>query len=312
MQDKQFFLLINAGFGNKIYRVIIGLYIKQKNNATFNSYIMKSDHESDDDMKLTDIFPKLNDYINLFNNWKSVDTKFPIIDRENIICDNFPNFKLETNKITFVNKTISCFKFVFDIYHKLDIKYKEALQIDNILIDKKIDKLTNSNYIIIHIRYGDKLDISYNRHNNKRDDKYGYLIYTPEYYIKMIKYLQKKNMKIYIISDDNILVNKYIMNKVKNLNVELLDLPFFESFYLLTKASYIVLSISTFSFLGMLINLKLKKAYYLERPTEINDYIMPEEKTLNDKRIIKFTNKKYILNYNGKLMGEMKKARKKN
>ena len=33
---------------------------------------------------------------------------------------------------------------------------------------------------------------------------------------------------------------------------------------------------------------------------------------INDKRIIKFTNKKYILNYNGKLMGEMKKARKKN
>ena len=42
------------------------------------------------------------------------------------------------------------------------------------------------------------------------------------------------------------------MNKVKNLNVELLDLPFFESFYLLTKARYIVLSISTFSFLGQI------------------------------------------------------------
>ena len=138
-------------------------------------------------------------------------------------------------------------------------------------------------------------------------------MYTPDYYINMIISLLKKknNKKIYILTDDIKIVTNFIMKKIKSNNVILLDIPFFESFYILSKARYIVLSISSFSILATLINKKLKTAYYLERPSDISKYAIGEENIIkNNDKIKIIDNKKYILNYNFKLMLKMIKSKK--
>ena len=164
--------------------------------------------------------------------------------------------------------------------------------------------------MLVHIRYGDKLNISHKSYyKNDQDNIFKHLIYKPEYYIKMIKKLKKYNKKIFIISDDNIIVKKFILSKINYNNVHLLDISFLDSFYLLTKAKYIILSISTFSFLGMLINLNLKKAFYLKRQKELNNNMTPEEMHFNSNKIKIYENKKYILNYDKKLMFNMIKSR---
>jgi hypothetical protein len=306
--NNNFFLTIRDGFGNKIYRIIIGLYLQQINNKKFNSIVRISKHENKNDFDIFTIFPKLKQHIILFETYEDIDKEIPINNRIDISCTDDFNFNINTyDKVPFITRGSKCFKYVFDIFHKLEYKYKKTFIINQNLISKYITEFTKSKYVLIHIRYGDKLNISYKP--GKYTNRFTYLMYTPNYYIKMIKYFQNKNKKILIISDDNTIVKKFILNKVNNNNVTLIDSNFLDSFYLLTKATYIVLSVSTFSFLGTLINLNLKKAYYLKRPTEIYKFITPEEAQLNDKRIKIYENKKYILNYYKDLMKTMINSR---
>ena len=309
--NNNFYLDIKDGFGNKIYRIIIGLYLKQINNKIFNSVIKKSKHEGNDIYDILNIFPNLKKEIILFDNYEILDKHFPLDKRVNIDCSfNFNFYLQKSNKAIFLHKTSKCFKYVFEIYPKLDLKYKKIFEINEALISKNIIDLSKNEYVLVHIRYGDKLNISHKSYyKNDKDNIFKHLIYKPEYYIKMIKKFKKNNKKIFIISDDNIIVKKFILSKINYNNVHLLDISFLDSFYLLTKAKYIILSISTFSFLGMLINLNLKKAFYLKRPKELNNNMTPEEMHFNSNKIKIYENKKYILNYDKKLMFNMIKSR---
>lgn len=59
----------------------------------------------------------------------------------------------------------------------------------------------------------------------------------------------------------------------------------------------------------MLINLNFKKAFYLKRPKELNKFIIPEEMHFNTNKLKIYDNKKYILNYDKKLMLNMIESR---
>ena len=48
-------ILLRGGFGNRIFDVIVGLYIKEKKNVKINAIFKKSAHDSDD---IFTIFPK--------------------------------------------------------------------------------------------------------------------------------------------------------------------------------------------------------------------------------------------------------------
>ena len=309
--DNNFYLDIKDGFGNKIYRIIIGLYLKQINNKIFNAVIKKSKHEDNNIYHILNIFPNLKKEITLFDNYEILDKHFPRDKRININCSfNFNFYLQKSNKPIFLHKISKCFKYIFEIYPKLDLKYKKIFEINKALITKNIVEISKNDYVLVHIRYGDKLDISHKAYyKNDKSSIFKFIIYKPEYYIKMIKKFQNNNKKIFIISDDNIIVKKYILSKINYDNVHLLDTSILDSFYLLTKAKYIILSISTFSFLGMLINLNLKKAFYLKRPKELNKFIIPEEMHFKTNKIKIYENKKYILNYDKKLMSNMIKSR---
>ena len=311
MKKNIFFLKISEGFGNKILNLIIGLYIKYINNAEFNTIIIKSKHETNIDKNIIDIFPKIKEFVNIHNNWDKVEKHFQGKERNEINCNTIKkisDLKFSFEKVIFIKKPYNCYFYIYDIFNKLPESYKNIFEINASLIDNKIKVLTLDDYIVVHIRYGDKLKLSLNKEN-----RFIYLMYTPEYYINMIINLLKKknNKKIYIITDDIKIVTNFIMKKIKSSNVILLDIPFFESFYILSKATYIVLSISSFSILATLINKKLKTAYYLERPLDISKYAIGEESIIkNNDKVKIIDDKKYILNYNFKLMLKMIKSKK--
>ena len=88
-------------------------------------------------------------------------------------------------------------------------------------------------------------------------------------------------------------------------NVHLLNTNWLNSFYLFYKASYIVLSCSTFSMAGAYFNPNAKCYIVLYRD---NDIHKPREEFAISPNMIIFNDKKYrkyILNYNKKLLEEM-------
>lgn len=199
-----------------------------------------------------------------------------------------------------------CYKYLFRIYNELPKDFKECFKINENIIDKNIKKKVNDkDFCAIHIRYGDKLKLSIDKEKNIQ---FKFLIYTPKYYIKMINIFLKKNKKVYILADDPIIIKKYILNDfINNKNVELIDTDWINSFYILYKCTFLVMSLSTFSMFAAFINKNLKKAYIIIRPKDIssqyNDLL--EEKVIEDTNWIKFEKKKYILNYDLQLMKEM-------
>jgi len=163
-------------------------------------------------------------------------------------------------------------------------------------------------YAIVHIRYGDKLNIAYNDINNYDN----FLIYTPQFYIDKINILIKEHpeLTIYIVSDSDSIVKEFIIkdgkfdiDKYKNKIFLLEGLTWWNSFYLFYKASYIIMSISTFSIAGAYFNdnPKLKCdlfIYHLD-----GKFKLQEEYATSSKWNVRINNKedkKYILNYNPK------------
>ena len=118
------------------------------------------------------------------------------------------------------------------MYYKFkDKKFKNVFDINTKLISKNILKLHKEDYVCVHIRYGDKFKIAINYYNTTSVKDTWFLIFKPEYYIKLIKlFLKQLNLPIYIVSDSNSIVKKFILPYVKNERVKLLDIPYWDAF----------------------------------------------------------------------------------
>ena len=301
------FISINMGFGNKLMNLIIGLYTKYINNMDLYLLVFKSEHETNDDKTIIDIFPGISNYATILNNWKEVDDIFPMDTRIIHSCegnaDVLHNFKKDNTKNHIIKTPRYCYRFVMDFYNELPNDYKNMLRINEQLLLPSTHNLVDKNYVSVHIRYGDKLDIS------SKDDQYHYIIYTPDVYIQFINYFLKKNWTVYILTDDVKIVSEFIVNKIKSTNkLILLDIPFIDSFYILSKAVYSFLSISSFSMLAAIMNTKLKKGYIIDRYDHMSRAISEESINL-PKQVKRIKNKRYILNDDVVLMKKMIKHR---
>ena len=274
----------------------------------------KTPHNTNEDIKFDKIFPKSSikinyiylDYIysdkTILLEQKKLFKKYPFFNIKNL--KNIPNYNILPENSYFD----SSFKFTYDVYKTFNNEDKKIFIMDDTLIlDKKIKVLSNSKYAIIHIRYGDKLDIAYRDINKISRDQF--LIYTPQFYIDMINniLIMDKNINIYIITDSTNIVNHFIINKNFNnmKNIILLNTNWLNSFYLFYKASYIVLSCSTFSMSGAYFNPNSKCYIVLYRDNDT--YKAREEYALSPNMIV-FKDKKYrkyILNYNKNLLFEI-------
>jgi hypothetical protein len=288
---------------NKIHFITLREYENLNINPKIKIYKI---YDKDDIMQAVETFPSYDSL--------KLHTKFEPNYR--LIYKIYDTFGLEDKSIFTINENV------------LKINYKNPNHIKFIYDIKR-----KNDYAVVHIRYGDKLNYlkKYLNHDYGDDtsekeellntDVDKYLLYTPEYYIEKINYLlnaksitsntNKHKQKhilhnIYIITDSDDLVKEFIMKPTHKFNnnprvIFLDNLNWVTSFYIMTHASYIIMSCSTFSYSAMYFNKKKATAELLlyhhnNTIDNSNMNIAPEEYAIDPRWIIN-DDKQYILNY---------------
>jgi hypothetical protein len=263
--------------------------------------IDKSIYDTDEDPFFGQIFPAISaDAIIKFmfmNKYKKLETDLPIIEVSINNLDELPD------KITEHVRFVDLHKFSYIMYSSfISATDKQYFTINSKLISKKIEDISNTSYGCVHIRYGDKLCYS----NDEVTTSFNkYPVYTPTYYKMQIQNLLNADMSVYILTDTINLVTEYIMPEfINNRKVHLMNSGFVESFYLMTKAEFIILSYSTFSFSAAYIN-EMATCHLVKKVVIENqeDYIFEDDAI--DPNWILIDEPRFILNTNQKLVKEM-------
>jgi hypothetical protein len=198
----------------------------------------------------------------------------------------------------YVSKRAGYYRWIVEMYK--EIKEMGIFKIDEGIMSERVREIVRERYMVIHIRYGDKLRLACGGENM-------WLLYTPEYYKEIIERCKGK-IKIYIITDDVKIVKRYVMGGEEKEGVEILEEPWWGAYYCITRARYVTMSISTFSITGVMINEEMKSGYVITRPKDKglkNNKRIEEEDMIDKMNITKINNRKYILNYNKELMERM-------
>jgi hypothetical protein len=281
---------------------------REYENISYNRSI-KINKLYDDNPLLRDLktFPKYEDlhyYTKIDNNFRLVyDMYKTFSNNDKSIFKNVNNSlitqrdKLKLSKVRHTKSKKS--------KSKSQTQLQSTSQTSKTNINTILTNIKQIDYVAIHIRYGDKFYNLLKTIDKPNFDDF--LIYTPEYYIDMIKKYLNMNltMKIIILTDSIQLVREFIMNntELKNQktqnnfeNIILLDTHWLTSFYILLHAKEIVMSCSTFSMCASYFNEKAKCHIVLYHDDHDKNH-MAEEYAIAPNWIINH-DKHYILNYN--------------
>lgn len=313
LENKFILIQLYAGFGNKIFDIIIGLYLKI--NLGYSIYYVDtvSAHIKSTDPKIGDIFQKIfnefifisdeeGDYIQYLLNYKLSNPK-------NI--NNLQELKnyFVANRIKL--RTSALYHLVFQMYNSFSSQNKKLFKINKNLILNDIISYSKTNYSVIHIRYGDKLKLAINKNNpNKYHDFITFPIYTPEYYYNQINQIKKLKIPIVILTDSIDIVKHFIIEKYNLKNdpdIFIPDINFINSFYLMLYSNYTIMSHSTFSYSAYLLstNIKEKEQTFVFCYTNefLKKYKTADLIISDDWKLI--DNKKYILNFDQEMVNQM-------
>jgi hypothetical protein len=301
------YIKCSNGFGNKVFDLISGIYLKNKFGTNIYYAIDQVEHEVNPNNPFFGrVFYQSHKKINYISIRKYNDLKesLPI---EEIWIDSLDKIP---NKITFNVRFRGLYRFAYTMYSSLSDNDKNLFEINpHVLNQKFYDKYINHmsrNYACVHIRYGDKLCYGLEDFKHTKYTPYTLPIYTPQYYVDQINELLKKDLEEILIVTDSIgIVKKYIMEKIiLNPKIVLFDSTTIDSFYLMTKSKYIIMSHSTFSFASAYFN--PTAVCYLLKKYMVNvekDYIF-EDDAISPNWII-IDNKDYLLNFNQNLLKKM-------
>lgn len=310
---KYIYLCNSQGFGNKVFTLIYGIYLYKlyKGKCIIIYRLDKSQHNKLTDPSLNTIFTNSNKFIKYsfitYNEfcdlWEKLNIKSMYKSNSLKNINLIPSYE----ELLTHNYFPSCFNLTFDMYNIIKKEYNYVFNINKKLItDERIENIKSKEYAIIHIRYGDKINITIKNLNIPKFDKF--LLYNPQYYIDMINLFIKKNILIIIITDSVNIVNEFILGKqfINNKNIILFDSNYINSFYLFYYAKYIIMSCSTFSMAGAYFNNNNAECYLNLYHDNKYKTKIPEEYAISPKWIIN-NNKKYILNYDKKLIHKLSK-----
>jgi len=312
VSKKQIYIVDRAGFGNKIFDVICGTYLYNlyKGKCVVNCVLYKSQHERFNDPHIEEIFVKACNKINFMSPQvyqELIEQPTPVLFGEighySSLADIPKYEKLGQN-----TKVLSMFNLTFSMYQSFDSVDRNIFEINDHLIRDKHEilmRMPHKKYSIIHIRYGDKLKLC------AEATKETFLVYTPQYYADMIDALRRKEknprLPVYIVSDSNSVVEEFIIKKYfeHDPNVHIQKVYWLDAFYMISHASLIIMSCSTFCFAAAYFN-KNSPDCFLLMDAKKNKYSL-EEYALDSRWKIS-TDKKYILNYNKPLAVEMNRV----
>lgn len=307
---KKFILMYTyTGFGNKLFDCIIGIYLKK--NFDYEIYYVDSygPHAKPGDYLISQIFPKITNELIVIDIYKGDYIRYYLdYALSNLEVKSLSKLKSVLVKDQMRLRMSPLYSFVFEMYDTFDNKTKSIFRVNEKLIDKNILSYANTKYATIHIRYGDKLYYSIKKRETDKNF-INYPIYTPEYYYEQIKIIKKLKLPIIILTDSPKLVKHFILEKYKlnnDSNIFMPDIQFLDSFFLICKSIYSVLSNSTFSYGAYLLSkddVKNKTNVFCTIK-EFGTVYKPYDLLMSDDWII-YDNKKYILNFNQPLLKEM-------
>jgi hypothetical protein len=312
---KKKFILIQtySGFGNKVFDCIVGIYLKI--NFDYHIYYVNSQspHSKSTDNSITEIFPKILNEFEIINDNQGDYIKYILkyfaFDKNIDSIKNLKKYFIE-DKIFLL--TTFLYKFIYEMFDTFDEKTKKIFILNEKLINKDIISYSNTNYATIHIRYGDKLRLGIKKNNDSSNKFISFPIFTPEYYYEQIKILKKKKLPIVILTDSPRVIKHFLLEKYKidnDQDIFLPDINFLNSFYLMLKSNYNILSHSTFSYSAYILgkynyNNKKDIVYTFCTSDEFETKYNPYDLIISNDWII-YKNSNYILNFNQKLIREM-------
>lgn len=320
LKKKIILIQIYTGFGNKVFDCIIGIYLKINFGYHICYVDTKGPHTKSTDYSIAEIFPKITDEFEIINDDQGdyiKNIKNCVFFNKNI--DSIKNLKKYFVEDMIRVQTTLLYKFVYEMFESFDEQTRKIFIINEKLINNDIISYSNSNYATIHIRYGDKLWLGLKKNNDSSNKFMSFPMFTPEYYYEQIKILKKKNIPIVILTDSPKVIKHFLLEKYEidnDPNIFLPDIPFLDSFYLMLKSNYNVLSHSTFSYSAYILGKynydnKKVRVYTFCTSDEFTTKYNPYDLFLSDDWII-YKDSKYILNFNQKLIMEMYNFNRKN
>ncbi len=287
-----------GGFGNKVFDLIAAIYLQNKYGVEIFFAVSKYDGPF-----MGKIFPNSGKkifYIGM-DNYVLMSTSILINEITVNTLDDLPE--------TIISNTIfiGLHKFAYTMYDSLPDLDKKIFEINPDMLSSSIKSVNSVNYACVHIRYGDRLCYALEDFNQTKYSPYLLPVYSPQYYIDQINELLETNVdKIFIITDSSDLVQHVVIDKLSKSDRIEIRYPSYETidhFYLLTKAKYIVMSYSTFSFAAAYFN-PHAVSYLLKQFVLNNKKYVYEEDVISPKWII-IDNKEYLLNHNQNLLKEL-------
>ena len=222
---------LNHGLGNKLFKLIHGLIFGEEYNRKVIIYNLLSKHEQNEEYKLFEFYPKIKNLIKLIDGkeYESYSNKYSsLMDEEMCFA------KLDTDTKILNGYMMIKYYLLNEQWRKWILNILTPINVEKI---SEIDKLS----IGIHIRVGDYLNFK----DNKLSNLY-FPLYTPEYYIDIIK--KYPNHTIYFFTDTGKnFINNNIVPKIKN-QYKFIRNNALEDLTLLSKCDILILSASTFSY----------------------------------------------------------------
>ena len=291
-------------------------YIDNDNNYINNDNYIDNDNDTENfDKNLDIIFPESQNKIN-FIKYNDLSHYNKVIINKILRSNNkiyektnqLPNYE-DLDIDTFF---YDCYQLIYEMYSTFNEEDKHIFYKfnENIITDNRVFNIKQLDYIILDIRYGNKLNITKDNINDNKENINEYIMCSPEYYYNMMhKYcnFQKDIYYLVIITDSPDIIKHYIANKYQNKNNFIIfNSEWFNTFFLFYYAKVIILSNSTLSLAGALFNKDSTNILLVDDDFINNKNRSPELQNLPDKWIINH-NKQYILNYNRDLILEMSK-----
>jgi hypothetical protein len=314
ISNQEYFIFIDhyAGFGNYIYDLILGYYLKKRfQKKVYVVEYSKNLHVKGEIEWLHTIFPNLKMELHFITKEESQELK-----RKNRI-ENMKENDLkkmeECIKKKIKNYSIRIFTYkyypwIYSIFLTFTEDEKNKFSFESSSFYEKYKDMIQEDFTGIHIRYGDKLLYGINKKNDRRFSFMSFPIYTPEYYHEQImKLIKEKNEKIYIFTDSVSVVQQYLYHRFqyeKYPNIQIMDIPFLDTFYILLHAKKFIMSHSTFSYAIYLLRKNIEQECILcsiqniqKKYKSYDCFLFPKWKIIYGKE--------YILNLQQKKIKEM-------
>jgi hypothetical protein len=296
---------LSDGFGNKLYMLTYYIHIffkikKYKKIEKIYLVSYTSDHEKDTEKeKIYNIFPSLKKQKWLvWIDWDKYKTlkkniKQTIIDTE---IKEYNKIKLPLNLKG----------YIFDKRYFIQSErfFNKLYQFNSTF--KKLNNNFDYNSIAIHIRLGDKIDYVYDFVIKGKKNTRVFAVYTPEFYRDLLKNFDTK-IKVYIFTDSPQIFQKFYAKHIKH-KFELVNVEFYEAFYLMSKFRNIIISESTLSIYASYLNDFNKKRIfghkYMIQTGKISKITYIESNLITTNALL-LNDTKYFLNENSKLLEEI-------